>query len=89
MKIKRSVKVLHMKKKQQPLSIRNQQYSKADTLLEGLFGFFLFGPQGGDQVAAHLFFAVSNDWQIEKLASMLLGQDRVNSCGVWARQLLI
>lgn len=83
MKIKCSGKVPHMKKKK-----LCQQYSKADTLL-GLVGFFLFGPQGGDQVVAHLFFAVPNDGQIEKLASMLLGQDRVNSCGVWARQLLI
>lgn len=50
-----------------------------------------FWPQEGSKFKAisHLLITVPDDGQIEELASMLLGQDRVNACSVWASQLLI
>lgn len=55
---------------------------------------FPFWPQEGSQVSqvkpiAHLLITLPDDGQIEELASMLLGQDRVNTCSMWAGQLLI
>lgn len=50
---------------------------------------FLVRPQEGSQVIAHLVITVPDDGQIEELASMLLGQDRVNTCSMWAGQLLV
>ncbi len=48
-------------------------------------------PQEGRKIkhAAHLLITVPDDRQIEELASMLLGQDGVNTCSMWAGQLLI
>lgn len=52
---------------------------------------FPFRPQGGTQVksTAHLVIAVPDDGQVEELASMLLGQDGVNTSSMWAGQLLV
>lgn len=38
---------------------------------------------------AHLLITVPDDGQIEELAAMLLGKDGVNTCSMWASQLLI
>ena len=50
-----------------------------------------FWPQEGRKVkpSAHLLITVPDDGQIKELASMLLWQDRVNTCSMWAGQLLI
>lgn len=50
-----------------------------------------FWPQEGSifKAISHLLITVSDYGQIEELAPMLFGQDRVNSCSVWASQLLI
>lgn len=52
---------------------------------------FPFRTQGGTQVksTAHLVIAVPDDGQVEELASMLLGQDGVNTSSMWAGQLLV
>lgn len=39
--------------------------------------------------STHLLTTVPDDGQIEELASVLLRQDRVNACSMWAGQLLI
>lgn len=51
--------------------------------------FSVFSPPEGSIITAHLLIAVSDDRQVEKLAAMLFGQDRVNSSSVWSSQLLI
>lgn len=55
------------------------------------FSEFPFWPQEGSQVKpfAHLLVTVPDDGQIEELAAVLLGQDGVNTCSMWAGQLLI
>lgn len=47
------------------------------------------GAGNWQELFAHLLIAVPDDWQIEELASMLLGQYRVNAGSMWASQLLV
>ena len=47
------------------------------------------GGSAGQANASYLLITVSDDGQVEELASMLLGQDGVHSCSVGPSQLII